>query len=60
MSGVNNMFVLIDTKNLTYVRYSGRTRLQKVNAEEPLDAYWVEVLRLRPEEIIPPEEPQLA
>lgn len=54
------MFVLIDIKSHIYTRYSGRTAVLKVKLEEHISPEWVEVLRVRPEEVLPPEEPQLA
>lgn len=56
----NQMFVLIDTKTKMYKRYSGRTCVLKVQMAEHIDEYWVEKLRTNPEEVLPPEEPQLA
>lgn len=58
--GINSMFILIDTKTKMYKRYSGRTCVLKVQMAEHIDEYWVEKLRTNPEEVLPPEEPQLA
>lgn len=56
----NNMLILIDPHTKVYKRYSGRTCVLRIKVEENLDAHWVELLRIRPEEILPPEEPELA
>lgn len=57
---MNSFFVLIDTKTNTYSRYSGRTMLNQIRTEVPLGAFWIEVLRARPQDILPQEEPVLA
>lgn len=54
------MLVVIDAKSLIYKRYSGKTCTLKVKAEEPLLKYEVELLRVNPGAILPPEEPELA
>lgn len=56
----STMLILIDTESKVYKRFSGRTCVLKVQLEEHISPYWVEMLRTRPEEVVPPEEPQLA
>ena len=52
--------VLINVVAKTYMRYIGKTRHDIIKTEELLSPYWVEEFRVRPENVIPPEEPQLA
>jgi hypothetical protein len=54
------MLIVIDAKALIYKRYIGRTPGVKVKAEQPLLPYEIEMLRTRPDLILPSEPPQLA
>lgn len=41
--------VYIDTKRNYYARYDSGKRTHRFEADEPLNAYWVEMLRVTPE-----------
>lgn len=44
--------VLIDCKELLYSRYEGKKRTVTMKADSPLEAEWVEVLRVNPEDLM--------
>lgn len=41
--------VYVDTKTNYYARYDKGIRTHKFQADEPLNQYWVEMLRVTPE-----------
>jgi hypothetical protein len=54
------VLVVIDAKELMYKRYSGKTCVLKVKAEAPMSASDVELLRVRPHDLLGAPEPESA
>lgn len=46
---------LVLIEGLTYKTYVGRKCIFKFLASEPINDYWVEVLRTRPQDFVTPE-----
>ena len=47
------ILVTISRGETKYRRYDGRVRTHEVEFEQPLDAFWLNVLRVRPGELAP-------
>lgn len=60
MSKEKTVLVVIDAKDLMYKRYSGRTCVLKIKAEAPLSAQDIELLRVRPHDLLGSPEPETA